>query len=419
MTESLELRGKPRSVRRFNRRALISLVGAASVIILGAAAFALRTPDRSGDGTPQELYNTTMKALPDGLNEMPISYADVKTEPPKLGPPLPGDLGAAMIGRERESVPQDNPFRYEPARPSYSRGGHQAAQPSPQAQLAESARTSKLFFISHDGGGDTRGATSTKLAEFPLGNQLDGFAPDIAQALPYGQSGGDPASFLAASAPDPNRQGRKEAFLGEKIDTAIYNPHRLQEPLSPYQVMAGTIIPASLITGLNSDLPGQVIAQVTEHVYDTPTGQHLLIPQGSKLLGRYDSVVAYGQSRALVVWNRIIMPDGTSITIDNLPAVDMSGYAGLEDKVDYHSWQLFKAAILSSVLSVSSEIGRDRDDDILNALRDGGQQTINQAGQQIVTKQLQVQPTLKIRPGWRLRVIVNKDIVLQPYGGSP
>ncbi len=418
MAEGLELRGKPRSVRRFNRRALISIVGSASVIILGAAAFALRAPERSGGAAPQELYNTTMKALPDGLTDMPVSYADVKRETPMLGPPLPGDLGAAMIGREREPVPQDNPFRYEPALPSYSRGGHQAAQPSPQAQLAESARTSKLFFISHDGGGDAGGAPS-KPAGFALGNQFGGLTPDIAQVLAYGQSGANPASFLAASAPDPNRQGRKEAFLGEKIDTAIYNPHRLQEPLSPYQVMAGTIIPASLITGLNSDLPGQVIAQVTEHVYDTPTGQHLLIPQGSKLLGRYDSVVAYGQSRALVVWNRIIMPDGTSITIDNLPAVDMSGYAGLEDKVDYHSWQLFKTAILSSVLSVSSEIGRDRDDDILNALRDGGQQTINQAGQQIVTKQLQVQPTLKIRPGWRLRVIVNKDIVLQPYGGSP
>ena len=416
MAESLELRGKPRSVRRFNRRALIGIVGSASVIILGAAAFALRAPDRSGGATPQELYNTTMKALPDGLTDMPVSYADVKREPPKLGPPLPGDLGAAMIGREREPVPQDNPFRYEPARPTYSRGSHQSAQLSPQAQLAESARTSKLFFISHDGGGDAGGASS-KPAGLAFGNQLSGLTPEIAQALSQGQGRADLGNYLPASAPDPNRQDRKEAFLGEDVDAAIYNPHRLQDPVSPYQVMAGTIIPASLITGLNSDLPGQVIAQVTEHVYDTPTGQHLLIPQGSKLLGRYDSVVAFGQSRALVVWNRIIMPDGTSITIDNLPAVDMSGYAGLEDKVDYHSWQLFKAAILSSVLSVSSEIGRDRDDDILNALRDGGQQTINQAGQQIVTKQLQVQPTLKIRPGWRLRVIVNKDIILQPYGG--
>lgn len=408
MTESLELRGKPRSVRRFNRRALIGIVGTVSVIVLGAAAFALRSPDRSGSSAPQELYNTTMKAMPDGLNELPVSYSEVKQDTPILGPPLPGDLGAALIGRARDPVPQDNPFRYEPVRPRYS-GGHQSAQPSAQAQLAESARTSSLFFISHQGdAGHNEGASS--------GDPLARLSTDLMHSYAAGQGAIDPSNYLPA-APDPNHQDRKQAFLGEQVDTAIYNPHRLQEPVSPYQVMAGTIIPASLITGLNSDLPGQVIAQVTEHVYDTPTGQHLLIPQGSKLLGRYDSVVAYGQSRALVVWNRIIMPDGTSITIDNLPAVDMSGYAGLEDKVDYHSWQLFKAAILSSILSVSSELGRDRDDDILNALRDGGQQTFNQAGQQIVTKQLQVQPTLKIRPGWRLRVIVNKDIILQPYGG--
>lgn len=406
MGEPLELRGKPRSVRRFNRRALISLVGAASAIVLGAAAFALRTPDRSGDGTPQELYNTTMKALPDGLSAMPVTYAEVKQDMPKLGPPLPGDLGSALIGSEREPIPEGNPFRYQP---SYSGGSYQSApHPSPQAQLAESARTSKLFFItSNDGGVRSHAGGSLKL---PYQNDP---AVSLNELIPTGVDG------LQASSYDPNRQDRKEAFLGAAVDTDIYNPHRVQAPISPYQVMAGTIIPASLVTGLNSDLPGQVIAQVTEHVYDTPTGDHLLIPQGSKVIGRYDSVIAYGQSRALVVWSRIIMPDGTSITIDNLPGVDMEGYAGLKDRVDHHGFRLFKAAILSSVLSVASEIGRDRDDDILNALRDGGQQTINQAGQQIVTKQLQVQPTLKIRPGWRLRIIVNKDIVLQPYGGSP
>ncbi|WP_291078198.1 TrbI/VirB10 family protein [Hyphomonas sp.] len=401
----MELRGKPRSVRRFNRRALISLSAAASVIVLGAAAFALRTPDRTGGDTPQELYNTTMKALPDGLNAMPMTYADVPQETHRLGPPLPGDLGAALIGAEREPVSDDNPFRYQPAHS----GGNRYSPPnqSPEAQLAESARTSKLFFISSDANSALSEARPLNLTYDVTG------APYANQFLNPGGITPQPSVF------DPNHQDRKEAFLGAEVETDIYNPHRVQAPISPYQVMAGTIIPASLITGLNSDLPGQVIAQVTEHVYDTPTGEHLLIPQGSKLIGRYDSVIAYGQSRALVVWSRIIMPDGTSITIDNLPGVDMEGYAGLKDRVDHHGFRLFKAAILSSVLSVSSEIGRDRDDDIVNALRDGGQQTINQAGQQIVTKQLQLQPTLKIRPGWRLRVIVNKDIVLQPYGGTP
>lgn len=416
MSDTLELRGKPRSVRRFSRKALIGLSAGASLIIVSAAAMALRSPERSDANRPQELYNTTMKALPDGLSAMPSSYSDVEVAASVLGPPLPGDLGAGMLGRERDAVPQDNPFRYEPARRSYAGGARTTTQPSPEQILADSARTSDLFFISHD-----KQEVSQAHADSPnLGQSMGGdFAFGLGDRANEARSNSSGGNDFDGAPTDPNGQARKEAFLGSEFDNDIYNPHRIQSPISPYQLMAGTIIPASLITGLNSDLPGQVIAQVTEHIYDTPTGQHLLIPQGSKLIGRYDSVIAYGQSRALVVWSRIIMPDGTSITIDNLPAVDMAGYAGLEDSVDRHSWRLFKAAILSSVLSVSSEIGRDRDDDILNALRDGGQQTINQAGQEIVTKQLQVQPTLKIRTGWRLRIIVNKDIVLQPYGDAP
>lgn len=407
MTEDqLSIRAKPRPVRHFNRNALIGIVAATSVIVLAAAAFALRAPDRSGAVKPQELYNTTTKPLPDGLADLPASYADVK---PQLGPPLPGDLGAALIGNQRDPVPTDNPFRYEPGRQAAG-GARRVSTPSPQAQLADAARTSKLFFISHDNGA---GGTAPRQQNYTA---YAANAGDPLASFSQLQTGSAPA--IGADYPDPNRQERKQKFLGAEVDTEIYNPHRLQSPISPYQVMAGTIIPASLVTGLNSDLPGQVIAQVTEHVYDTPTGAYLLIPQGSRLIGRYDSVIAFGQSRALVVWNRLIMPDGTSITIDNLPAVDLSGYAGLEDTVDYHTWRLFKAAALSSVLSIGSELGRDTSDsDILNALRDGGQRTINQAGQQIVTKQLSVQPTITIRPGWRLRVIVNKDLVLQPYGG--
>ena len=136
--------------------------------------------------------------------------------------------------------------------------------------------------------------------------------------------------------------------MSGETDPSIYNPHRLETPTSSWQVMAGTIIPATLITGVNSDLPGQVIAQVTEPVYDTVTGNTLLIPQGTRVMGRYDSVVAYGQSRALIVWHRIIMPDGSSIRIENLPAVDGRSNAGLSDRVDNHSLRLFSAAALST-----------------------------------------------------------------------
>jgi type IV secretion system protein TrbI len=152
------------------------------------------------------------------------------------------------------------------------------------------------------------------------------------------------------SATDATDQIRKLAFLKSGPDKEIYNPHTLQRPISPYQLLAGTIISASLLTGLNADLPGFVIAQVTEHTYDTVSGRNLLIPQGSRLIGKYDSVVAYGQERALLVWQRIIRPDGSSIGIDNLPATDTAGYAGLADSVDLHTWKLLKGVTLATVL---------------------------------------------------------------------
>ena len=151
--DRLELRAKPRPVRRFNRKALIAIGGVTGLIVLGAAAMALRAPERSGP-QQQELYNTTTKPMPDGLNELPASYADVK---PALGPPMPGDLGAAMIGREREPVPTDNPFRYEPGRAATG-GSGRTASTSPQAQLADAASLSKLFFITHEDGADDSSA---------------------------------------------------------------------------------------------------------------------------------------------------------------------------------------------------------------------------------------------------------------------
>ena len=226
---------------------------------------------------------------------------------------------------------------------------------------------------------------------------------------------GDPIMGNAEFNAAPAYQNSKSAFLGQFADE-IYNPYVLQSPKSPYQIMAGTLIPASLVTGLNSDLPGQVIGQVTENVYDTVTGEYLLIPQGARLLGRYDSVIAYGQSRALVAWTRIIFPNGNSIQLDNLPAVDGQGFAGLKDKVDRHTWQFMKGAVLSSLLSVGSELSSDDEGRLARALQNAGQDTANIAGQRIIERSLNIQPTLSVRPGWRFSIIVSKDLILKPYG---
>ena len=180
--------------------------------------------------------------------------------------------------------------------------------------------------------------------------------------------------------------------------------------------MAGSIIPASLVTGLNSDLPGFVIGQVTENVYDTVTGRYLLVPQGTKIIGKYDSVVAFGQERALVVWQRLIRPDGSSIVIDNLPATDEGGYAGLEDKVDFHTWTLLKGVALATLLGVGTEVSfGNSQNDLVAAIEQSAQKNTNQAGQNLVDRTLDVQPTLMVRPGWPLHIIVHKDIVLDPY----
>ncbi|MCA8904590.1 MAG: TrbI/VirB10 family protein, partial [Hyphomonas sp.] len=189
-------------------------------------------------------------------------------------------------------------------------------------------------------------------------------------------------------------------------------PDRVQDPLSPYQLMAGSLIPASLITGINSDLPGTVIAQVTQNVYDTVRGQHLLIPQGSRLLGRYQSEVSFGQDRALVVWDRILMPDGSSITISE-PGSDASGYAGLKDRTDHHWDKVFAAAGLATLLGIGAELGPGDDGNIERAIRRGTTDTINEAGQRAVDRSLSVQPSITIRPGWPVRVIVTKDLVFR------
>jgi type IV secretory pathway VirB10-like protein len=209
-------------------------------------------------------------------------------------------------------------------------------------------------------------------------------------------------------------QDRKLAFVNAAVDRKTVSPDRLANPASRYVVQAGAVIPAALITGIRSDLPGQVTAQVTEHVYDSPTGKYLLIPQGSKLIGVYDSQVAFGQDRILLVWTRLILPNGRSIVLERQPGADPQGFAGLEDEVDHHWGRLAAAAVLSTLLGVGAELGAtNAESSLLQALRRGAATSLNQTGQQIVRRNLNIQPTLTIRPGFPVRVIVNRDLVFR------
>ena len=244
-----------------------------------------------------ELYNTDSKPTADQLASLPPSYDKVK--PPRLGPPLPGDLGAPIVAREKQ-------LGLNPVSGSFDESNAEHAEHLRQAQLAQQAREAKVMFQTSEGNRTPEVAAR---------------APQTNPATPVNTQAASPAL-----ADDQNGQQHKIDFTHQRDDSGIYNAHGLVKPVSDFELLAGTVIPASLITGINSDLPGLAIAQVTQNLYGL--SGTLLLPAGSRLLGKIDSVVAFGQSRALVVWQRIVMPNGTSIEIDNTPASDTEGYSG-------------------------------------------------------------------------------------------
>ncbi|WP_299410382.1 TrbI/VirB10 family protein [uncultured Roseobacter sp.] len=413
--EDLAIRAAPRPVTRINRRVLIALSGTGLLLIFGATIFALDPPRLfDHDDTGRELYRTDNNPTPDGLEALPRRYSDLPKPPVELGPPLPGDLGGPILDAQRErgiDPTGDQPFRSDPEEDAAR------AERIRQARLAQQGREAGVFFtLTSRTAGATQGGgvTPAGIPSVPTG------AASTASSArnPFEVASVTPArnGLELDRENDQNLQGRKLDFLDQDVDADIYNPHALQDLASPYQVMAGTIISASLVTGINSDLPGRIIAQVTENIYDTATGAHLLIPQGARMIGTYDSVVAFGQDRALAVWQRIIMPNGSSVVIENLSATDTAGYAGLKDEVDFHTWRLLKGIALSTLLGVSTELTfGDDESDLVEAIRESTQDSANQAGQRITERNLNVQPTITIRPGWPLRIIVNKDMVLRPY----
>jgi type IV secretory pathway VirB10-like protein len=359
-------------VTRLSRKVLVGLGLVASTAILAALGFAL-WPHRST--LPTQTVNTSSNNTPEGLASLPHDYAGLAQPAPKLGPPLPGDLGKPMLNAGISAPGMPAP----------------ALTPEQQrvAQERDAARTSHLF-----------ATTNVSQAVAPTAPAVQ---PPIA-TTPSAPSGSADADH-------------KLAFLGGPADHQTQSPDRLQPTPRPFVLQAGAVIPAALITGLRSDLPGQITAQVTENVYDSQTGKILLIPQGARLIGQYDAQTTFGQSRALLVWNRLILPNGRSVVLERQPGTDSEGYAGLEDQVDEHWGSLFEAAILSTILSVGAEAGTSNsENNLAQAIRQGASQNFNQVGQQVVGRSLNVQPTITIRPGFPVRVMVTHNLVLEPYG---
>jgi type IV secretion system protein TrbI len=371
--EPLSIRSRvPRAIR-FRRSAIIGAAALGSASLMGIAWMALKPQVFRQVAQERDLSQPMAKPGTDALSGLPSSYADA----PKLGPPLPGDLGRPILRAQERA--------------------EGAVAPS----AADAARQQRLVDIkaARESGLMVQIATS----------------PSTSSPAPVADM--EPLPSAPGETP-PSGAIRKERFASAPDRSSDHNSGVLTEPLSPNSLLAGSVIAASLITGLSSDLPGMVTAQVTQNVFDTVTGSILLVPQGARLIGKYDSVVAFGQRRALVIWQRLILPDGSSLRLDNMPATDAAGYAGLADKVDFHTWTLLKGVGFATMLGVSSELTISGESDLVQAIRESAQSNSARAGDQITQRNLDIPPTIRIRPGAPVRVLVTRDLILAPWRGK-
>ena len=386
--ETLAIRSRPPRAIRIKRGAVIALSALGMLFILFAAWAALRHGGLHKIAV-QDQSDTASNGAGDSLNGLPKTYGDV----PKLGPPLPGDLGKPMLDQQQHDL-----------------GDPAAGAAQRLAQAQESARQQRQA--------ETKAAMQSGLmVNAAASAQMDAPGASVTAAPSASAADAKPGAALDPVR-DPNGQGEKADFVTALAKDGTTNPHGLLAAPSPYFLSAGSVIAASLITGLRSDLPGLVTAQVTEDVYDSPTGRILLVPQGSRLIGKYDSVVAFGQRRALIVWQRLIMPNGSSMSLDNMPAADPAGYAGLEDRVDFHSWQLLKGVAISTLLGIESDLQFRGNGGLVEAIRQSATQNVSRAGDQLTARTLDIQPTITIRPGAPVRLLVDRDLILAPWKGD-
>lgn len=356
----------------------------------------------------REPHVNERSAIPDFLQSAPSSPKPVVKEVPKLNPLFDMELAGDF---------DDSPpiFRASPPPPPSTPPPLVAPAPIDQAaaraqgareRLDEQALAGELFFST----GQRSASRSQSPQSQPPGATV-GHRNLSPSAAPVVGSG--------AAEWDPNLQGRKNDFVDNPRPTSSYLAATLQPPLSPFELKATSIIPVTLITGINSDLPGPIIAQVRERVFDTVTGRHLLIPQGARLLASYDSMVAWGQERVLMCWSRLIFPNGKSIDLDCMPAADLIGQAGLTDEVDNHWSRLLAAAGLSTVLALGTRAAAGNPSGfqptIAQSAAESAAGQINSIGQSFVQRQLSIQPTITVRPGFPANVIVTRDLVLEPY----
>jgi type IV secretory pathway VirB10-like protein len=400
--EALNGRAPAPSVKRFNRRTLALLTGIAAIIVTLAFAVGLQRPTRKVASTaesaaPSPLPGAVVSALPGSYQD--YGSASGHAQVPQLGEPRPGDVGgfAASNGAQALSSLEQ----------------YQQQQEMERLKRQDQARISTVGF-SGGGAGVEAGLTRAVGSVDPAAAALSDRLLDVAERSVAG-----PAAATSAR-DDDNRQDDKARFADKDRDTDFQLRHGVQYPRSPFTLFAGTLVPCVMTQGIDSDLPGQIGCMVSQNVYDTVTGRHLLIPQGTRAIGTYDSRIAYGQSRVLVVWTRLLRPDGSWVSLEGMPGTDLSGYAGLTGPVNNHYMRLISGVVLGSIIGAGAQVGagaNNQNPSFSELAVQGAAQNINQAGQQITRKNLQIQPTIEVRPGSRLNIFATKDLILPPYRG--
>lgn len=423
MTEALKLgvtdsAGAPR-IRRLNRLpiivAIVLVVLFLAVIFYGLTSRGLRLGDGDSGFSPGSQPASThadqlTRGVPDGIigepaqpqfQPVPVAPREPAPNPfvpqaPEAEPPArslePEEEWRARLMREQEEQVLRELHRQRMA----SLQANDAAFDSP---IAVSLRD-----FSAQGTNEAAGQHSSDPGSTRPPSALDLYAAAMQAGM--------------GQAADPNAQGAKESFFNQDIRDLGYLPNPVVPQMSPYELKRGSVIPATLITGINSDLPGRITAQVSQNVYDSATGRHLLIPQGSKLFGRYDSKVTFGQNRVLVIWTDIILPNGSTLQIGGMAGTDAAGYGGFSDRVDNHYLRTFGSAILVALIGAGTEMMLPQDRNAFgtansteDAARRSFAETFGQISEQTVSRNLNVQPTLEIRPGYRFNVLVDQDII--------
>jgi len=390
---------KPQA-RTLRRGPILLIGGALTAAVLLAAAIAFSPNSQQAHPATALESDTQTKGVPvpEAVENAPGNDTDLHPPPPKLGVPLHGT-----------DLPDDQ------AQPGERRGpssfGHSSLRETLRDERQKAVGSSILVDIEGSGADNPGGAAANPAVALLAG--AGAAAPTKSDSLPQFPQGG-------AGTGDPNMQQHKSDFLArDGVITATYLNQPVVVPKSPFEVKAGTIIPTTLLTPINSDLPGAIIGQVRENVYDTVSGSYLIIPQGSKLLATYDSAVSYGQERVLLCWNRVVRPDGISLSLECMPGADLAGASGIADEVNHHWWRIVTGVALGTLLSATAERAAGNPTGYQPTIAQGWAANaggaVNTAGQQITQKNLAIQPTITVRAGYSVNVIVTKDLVFPPY----